>query len=72
MRDGSTFVQALALGSTQFCGFVRSARLPPLSQSLHEPKPRTEVNVKSGLTEEAPVSLAAGVFVLGVNQLITA
>ena len=59
MKDGSTFVQALALGSTQFCGYVRSAKLPPLSPYL-DPKPRTEVVMSTGEVEEAPVSMAAG------------
>ena len=59
VKDGSTFVQALSLGSIQFCGFVRSARLPPLSCNL-DPKPRVEVNMQTNLSEEAPVSLAAG------------
>ena len=61
MQDGSTFVQALALGSTQFCGFVRSARLPPLSPNLKDPKPRVEVNLRTNQVEEAPISLAAGI-----------
>ena len=61
MKDGSTFVQALSLGSIQFCGFVRSAKLPPLSPNLLDPKPRVAVVMQTNETEEAPVSLAAGV-----------
>ena len=64
VKDGSTFVQALSLGSIQFCGFVRSAKLPPLSPNLKNPKPRVEVNMLTNETEEAPVSLAAGVQLL--------
>ena len=59
VRQGSTFVQALALGCTQFLGYVRSAKLPPLSPCL-QPKPRTEFNTVTGEEEEAPVSLASG------------
>ena len=67
VKDGSTFVQALSLGSIQFCGFVRSAKLPPLSPNLKNPKPRVEVNMLTNETEEAPVSLAAGVQLLCVG-----
>lgn len=59
VKDGSTFVQALALGSVQFCGYVRSAKLPQLSGRLI-PKPREETVIATGITEQAPVSLAAG------------
>ncbi|XP_076440742.1 glycogen debranching enzyme-like isoform X2 [Babylonia areolata] len=59
VKDGSTFVQALALGSIQFCGFVRSAKLPAMSPKLN-PKVRTEKNMITGEEEEAPVSMAAG------------
>ncbi|XP_070195748.1 glycogen debranching enzyme-like isoform X2 [Littorina saxatilis] len=59
VKDGSTFVQALSMGSTQFCGFVRSAKLPLLSPNL-DPKPRTEVSMLTNEVEEAPVSMAAG------------
>lgn len=59
VKDGSTFVQALALGSIQFCGYVRSAKLPPMSPKLI-PKLRTERNMQTGEEEEAPVSMAAG------------
>lgn len=59
VREGSTFVQALSLGSIQFCGFVRSARLPPLAPKL-DPKPRMEIVMNTSEQEEAPVSMAAG------------
>ncbi|KAK6188701.1 hypothetical protein SNE40_004828 [Patella caerulea] len=60
IRDGSTFVQALAMGSVQFCGFVKTSKLPPLSPNLEKPKPRIEVEKSSGKEQEAPLSLAAG------------
>nr|KAG5710257.1 hypothetical protein BaRGS_008973 [Batillaria attramentaria] len=59
VKDGSTFVQALSLGSIQFCGFVRSAKLPPLSLRL-DPRPRVEINMLTSDQEDAPVTLAAG------------
>ncbi|KAL8625730.1 hypothetical protein ACOMHN_044005 [Nucella lapillus] len=67
VKDGSTFVQALALGSIQFCGYVRSAKLPPMSPKLN-PTFRKEKNMLTGEEEEAPVSMAAGLphFAAGV------
>ncbi|KAL8586750.1 hypothetical protein ACOMHN_061263 [Nucella lapillus] len=59
VRDGSTFVQALALSYTQFLGYVRTARLPPLSPHLC-PAPRSETFLITGEKEQAPVSLASG------------
>ncbi|ESO94506.1 hypothetical protein LOTGIDRAFT_215487 [Lottia gigantea] len=60
VRDGSTFVQALSMGSVQFCGFVKSSKLPTLSPNLAPPKVRTEIDITSKDEFEASLSLAAG------------
>ncbi|XP_046327922.2 glycogen debranching enzyme-like isoform X1 [Haliotis rufescens] len=60
IRDGSTFVQALAMGSVQLCGFVKTSMLPPLSPDLAVPPARREVDLKTGEEIEATLSLAAG------------
>ncbi|KAL4235669.1 hypothetical protein ACF0H5_004064 [Mactra antiquata] len=62
VADGSTFVQALSMGSVMFCGFVKDALLPFLSPYLDAPKPPTRaVETKEGpVKEEACLSLAAG------------
>ncbi|XP_076462933.1 glycogen debranching enzyme-like [Babylonia areolata] len=59
VKLGSTFVQALALSCTQFLGYVRTAKLPPLSSKL-TPTFRTETFLRSTRVEQAPVSLASG------------
>ncbi|XP_060552915.1 glycogen debranching enzyme-like isoform X1 [Ruditapes philippinarum] len=62
VADGSTFIQALAMGSVMFCGYVKNSRLPFLSPDLEPPKPPTiKVETKDGSEEEeACLSLAAG------------
>lgn len=62
VADGSTFIQALSMGSVMFCGYVKNSRLPFLSPNLENPKPPTvQVEKKGGTTqEEACLSLAAG------------
>ncbi|KAK3584948.1 hypothetical protein CHS0354_009632 [Potamilus streckersoni] len=59
VHDGSTFVQALALGSIQLCGFVKNAKLPPLAPDLAPPKPST-IEIEEGKEVEACLTLAAG------------
>ncbi|CAH0555446.1 unnamed protein product [Brassicogethes aeneus] len=59
VKDGSTFVRALALGSVQLTGYVKSAQLPQLSPNLAPPKPPTRINDK-GDAEEACATLSAG------------
>ncbi|XP_041357957.1 glycogen debranching enzyme-like isoform X2 [Gigantopelta aegis] len=59
VKDGSTFVQSLAMGSIQFCGFVRNSKLPPLSKDF-KPELRIERDVKTGEELVAPLSMAAG------------
>ncbi|XP_064607423.1 glycogen debranching enzyme-like isoform X2 [Liolophura sinensis] len=57
VNDGSTFLHALAMGSVQFCGVVKSSVLPELSASLTNPPPGEvdeDANIKRNLT------LAAG------------
>ena len=62
IQDGSTFVQALAMGSVMFCGFVKDAKLPALSPKLDPPNPptRTEQTDKGPVEKEACLNLAAG------------
>ena len=60
------FIQALAMGSVIVCGFVKGARLPPLSPNLADPKAPTRETIKADDTvveEEACTSLAAGTIV---------
>ena len=52
IQDGSTFVHMLSLGSLQFCGFVKNAKLPKLSESVKSTTPDVDV--------DHPLSLAAG------------
>jgi glycogen debranching enzyme len=70
VADGSTFIQALAMGSVMFCGYVKNSRLPFLSPDLEPPKPPTiKVETKDGSEEEeACLSLAAGMFFI-VHQI---
>lgn len=70
IRDGSTFVQALAMGSVQFCGFVKTSMLPPLSPDLAAPPARKEVDLKTGEEIEATLSLAAGML-CGVSLFVS-
>lgn len=58
--EGSSFVQALALGSIQFCGFVKHAELPPLADDIHEPRPKTLYTDEKGRKHLDVLSLAAG------------
>ncbi|KAL5016234.1 hypothetical protein ScPMuIL_005823 [Solemya velum] len=60
IKDGSTFVQVLSLGSVQFCGYVKSSRLPQLSPNLLDPKPPVIINEETKEKEQACLSLAAG------------
>ncbi|XP_033736885.1 glycogen debranching enzyme-like [Pecten maximus] len=60
VKDGSTFVQALALGSVQFCGFVWTAKLPPLSPNLADPVPPIYIDKDSNKAIQTTLSLAAG------------
>lgn len=55
IKDGSTFLKILAMGAVQFCGFVKTSKLPPLSPNLSLPKPPVDEDDK-----EATLSLAAG------------
>ncbi|XP_061181595.1 glycogen debranching enzyme-like isoform X2 [Saccostrea echinata] len=52
IQDGSTFVQMLSLGSVQFCGYVKNAKLPGLSKTLKSTTSDADI--------EHPLSLAAG------------
>ncbi|CAH1775348.1 unnamed protein product [Owenia fusiformis] len=60
VKDGSSFVRALALGSTQMCGIVKTAPLPTLSPSLNEPKPPTSIDEKTGRRVQSCNTLSAG------------
>ncbi|XP_045473681.1 glycogen debranching enzyme [Harmonia axyridis] len=59
VKDGSMFVKALAMGSIQFAGYVRSADLPRLSPNLTPPKPPSRID-KDWKETEICVSLSAG------------
>ncbi|XP_019762193.2 glycogen debranching enzyme isoform X4 [Dendroctonus ponderosae] len=59
IKQGSPFVQSLALGSLQFGGYLRSACLPDMSPNLAPPKPPSRKN-ENGETVQACVTLSAG------------
>ncbi|KAL1498307.1 hypothetical protein ABEB36_009123 [Hypothenemus hampei] len=59
VKNGSTFVKGLSLGSLQFGGYVKSANLPVLSPNLAPPKPPTKKN-DNGETVQVCVTLSAG------------
>ena len=62
VKDGSTFVQSLAMGSVQFCGFVADAKLPRLSPQIKSPLPPVtkDDDAEESDSIEATLSLAAG------------
>ena len=51
-------MKILALGAIQFCGYVKNAKLPPLSPQLEPPKPPLDEDDSEKL--EGTLSLAAG------------
>ncbi|XP_060528992.1 glycogen debranching enzyme [Cylas formicarius] len=59
VKNGSTFVRCLSLGSLQFGAYIKSADLPTLSPNLRPPKPPTRRNDK-GEVVQACVTLSAG------------
>ncbi|CAG9760960.1 unnamed protein product [Ceutorhynchus assimilis] len=59
VKNGSTFVKGLSLGSLQFGAYIRSANLPVLSPNLAPPKPPTRKN-ENGEIVQACVTLSAG------------
>ncbi|KAK7868484.1 hypothetical protein R5R35_001895 [Gryllus longicercus] len=59
VKNGSSFVRSLALGSVQCGGFVQSARLPQLSPALPPPLPPKQLNAQ-GEEEQACLTLSAG------------
>lgn len=59
MKNGSTFVKGLSLGSLQFGGVIKSSDLPQLSPNLAPPKPPTKKNEK-GEDVQRCVTLSAG------------
>lgn len=58
MRDGSTLVKQLALGSVQMCGVGPVPALPALSPALLDVPHRSNTITKQN--EQCCVSLAAG------------
>lgn len=59
VKNGSTFVKSLSLGSVQFCAYIKSATLPTLSPNLSPPKPPTRT-LPNGEIVETCVTLSAG------------
>ncbi|RZF42594.1 hypothetical protein LSTR_LSTR001389 [Laodelphax striatellus] len=59
VKNGSSFVKMLAMGSVQCGGVVDSAPLPQLSASLSPPLPPKKVST-DGTAKQACVTLAAG------------
>ncbi|XP_063431014.1 glycogen debranching enzyme-like [Mytilus trossulus] len=64
IKDGSTFLKILAMGAVQFCGYVKTSKLPPLSPNLSSPKPPVDEDDK-----EATLSLAAGFSHFGAGYM---
>ena len=61
ISQGSTFVRSLGMGSLQFCGYVQSAKLPPLSPNIVIPaSPLRGADNAADQSERALLSLAAG------------
>ncbi|XP_050499688.1 glycogen debranching enzyme isoform X2 [Diabrotica virgifera virgifera] len=58
VKNGSTFVRGLALGSVQFGAYIKSADLPTLSPNLAPPKPPSRKIDND--TVQACVTLSAG------------
>lgn len=61
MKNGSTFVKGLSMGSLQFGGVIKSSDLPQLSPNLAPPKPPTKKNEKGDDVQQC-VTLSAGDF----------
>lgn len=61
MKNGSTFVRGLSLGSVQMAAYIKTADLPTLSSNLTPPKPPTRKN-DNGEEIQACVTLSAGMF----------
>lgn len=61
IKNGSTFVRDLALGSVQMAAYIKTADLPILSPNLTPPKPPTKKN-ENGEEVQACVTLSAGNF----------
>jgi len=58
VKNGSTFVRALAWGSVQLCSYVKTAKLPRLSPGLIPPLPPTITD--DNTKELACITMAAG------------
>lgn len=61
VKNGSTFVRGLSLGSVQMTAFIKTADLPILSPNLLSPKPPHRKN-ENGEEIQACVSLSAGIY----------
>ncbi|GAB1601007.1 glycogen debranching enzyme-like isoform X1 [Argonauta hians] len=60
VQEGSSFIQALALGSIQVCGFVKNAELPPLAEELDSPRPNVLYVDDKGKKHQDCLSMSAG------------
>lgn len=61
MKNGSTFVRDLVLGSVQMAAYIKTADLPTLSPNLSPPKPPTRKN-DNGEEIQACLTLSAGMY----------
>ncbi|KAF6206185.1 hypothetical protein GE061_017413 [Apolygus lucorum] len=59
IKFGNDFAHRLSLCSIQMAGVVRSAPLPPLSEAMNPPKPKTEID-SNGKKRQLTATLAAG------------
>lgn len=60
VKNGSTLVRELALGSVVLGGYVPGAHLPPLSRQLTPPQPPYQIDEKTNARQETCTTISAG------------